>query len=305
MLVWSRLPSQVAIVCAVVLLTGVGAAQGVGAEEEAGNHATNAEVVSVSGEAFGAHVEIDALLAPGTLDSSALLAAARTGDVATVRALAAARLGEISAANGVVPTPFHSEAGPEPEVELPSSGGGPLSDSEDELDIQDTDETLNIYDRSEVETEGRLGRDGFATTSAEVSGLGGDNFIEELEVECRADLEDVDGSTSIESPFTEFPKHPDPDTVIEEFDETETDPSNPNLFVRARFRQVVNVQDEDDDAITVDAYTEHLTIEFFDLSQSPDPIEFYDFDATVGHVHCDVEAAVPATPVVVEPTFTG
>jgi len=272
-------------------------------DEPHGTAVPGLEVVKVSGEAFGAEGEFEALLIDtGSVDLSALLTAARIGDTTTSHGILEAAVSNVAASNGSNLT-FHDEVGPEPEVELPREGGGPISDSEQGLDLDVEGVPLNIADEAEVETEGRVGAKGFAESSATASGLGNNDFIDEIETECRADLAELEGSTRIVSDSDQFPKHPEENTVLEDVTEEVTNPGNPNQFVRFHFLQIVNEQDEDDDAITVNGYREVLNVELFDTTQGSDPIEFERFEATAGHVHCDIVPAPVVT--VVQPTFTG
>ncbi len=101
-----------------------------------------------------------------------------------------------------------------------------------------------------------------------------------------------------------LPEHPKPNTVLQDIKEEDHNPSDPNQFVRLRFFSIANEQDEEKNAIDVNGYREKFSLEFFDLGQSPDPIEFEYAEATISHSHCDIVPGV-APALVVEPTFTG
>lgn len=305
----SHISSRALVIAGVVAVTAsLGAVPVAGQDTTDDAHGAavpGLEVGKVSGEAFGAEAEFEALfIDSGPVDLSALLTAARIGDTITTQGILAAAVSNVAAANGSNLT-FHDELEPEPEVELPREGGGPISDSEEGLDVLVEGEPLNIADEAEVETEGRVGATGYAESSAAASGLGDSDFIDEIETECHADLDELEGSTRIDSDSDVFPEHPDENTVIEDVTQEITDPGNPNVFLRFRFLQIVNEQDEDEDenTITVNGYREVFNIEIFDTTQGPDPIEFERFEATVGHVHCDIVPAPVVT--VVQPTFTG
>ncbi len=97
------------------------------------------------------------------------------------------------------------EVGPDPEVELPATGGGPLKDSEDALEDQahvidgSPDPTRSRSRRiSAVVTEGWPGDTGWARSEANAHDVEG-FFIDadKVDSECRADLSGVTGSTDI------------------------------------------------------------------------------------------------------------
>jgi hypothetical protein len=268
--------------------------------------AAGTEVVKVSGEAFGTDTEFDAkIVVSDGLGVTALQDKQPAAAGSSYRADAAAALAQVSAAAGIPTVTFHDEVSEEPKVELPDQGGGPLKDTEETTSIKFFGQPVRLFSRSSVETEGAVGADGSAESSAHASHLGNTSFIDEIDSECRADRGDVDGSTEIESSrFSDvFPKHPKPNTVIQEENTVDTDPTT-GVTTRVHFRQVVNEQDEDEHSITVTAYHEHEDIEVFDPAVGPDPVEFEHFDARIAQSHCDVVPGA-VTPVVVEPTFTG
>jgi len=253
----------------------------------------------------GTDTEFDAKIEVAPNGVTALQAKEPAPGASSYQALAMAALAQVNAAAGIPTVTFHDEVGKEPEVELPDQGGGPLKDTAETTSIKFFGQPVRLFSRSSVETEGAVGANGSAESSAHASHLGDNSFIDEIDSECRADHSDVEGSTEIESSqFSDvFPKHPKPNTVIHEENTVHTDPTT-GVTTRDHFRQVVNEQDEDEHSITVTAYHEHEDIEVFDPAAGPDPVEFEHFDARIGESHCDVVPGT-VTPVVVEPTFTG
>lgn len=300
---WYRTRCQVVVVAAVAALVGAwGVAPVASADPEP---AAGTEVVKVSGEAFGTDSEFSAQIIPSDGFAAALQANEPTAGASSYQAEAAAALAQVNAAAGVPTVTFHDEVSEEPRVELPDQGGGPLKDTEETTTIKLFGEPVRLFSRSAVETEGAVGADGSAESSAHASHLGDQSFIDEIDSECRADRRDVDGSTELESSLFPdvFPKHPKPNTVVTDENTVDTDPTT-GVTTRFHLRQVLNEQDEDAHSITVTGYHEHVDIEVIDPAVGPDPVEFEHFDARIAQSHCDI-APGAVTPVVVEPTFTG
>jgi len=329
----SRVSTRVLVVAAVVGLTAslAGAAF---AERDAtspetadnapGPTAPGLTVSKVSGEAFGGEAEesvtflepVDEGSTATSIDQQALIDAIRKHDIGAVRdVLGAAGIDTVTAAGTPTQTvTLSGEAGPDPEVELPAAGGGPLKDSEDTLKIKLTGSggsgTNVIAKDLSVVTEGWPGDTGWARSEATAHQVEGDEvFAEKVDSECRADLSGVRGSTDVEdgSYFDEngdlqrVPSHPDPNEELNDFEISE---SAGTIAFHLVDSIVANAQDKDPNAITVTGLVEKARFDVVDNSTNPPtPFLSFEFEMRIAQSHCDIHP----DPVVqvAEPKFTG
>ena len=321
---------------AVVALTGSLSALPVAGEEATGQDATSQEaadnapgptapgltVSKVSGEAFGGEAElffgID-LVAPeaaAQLDKQALIDAMRTHDLGAVEEVLKAAGVDIAAGTAALETQS-GEVGPDPEVELPATGGGPIKDSEDELTIKLTgslgSDTFTVAKDLSVVTEGWPGDTGWSRSEADAHEVDGFLFdADKVDSECRADLSGVRASTDIQEGeyFDEndvlhkAPQHPDPNEELNDFaiDDPVTINGAPGTL-HFESSVVVNAEDKDEHSITVTGAIEKFRFVAFPNSDPSAPVFDEEFEMRIAQSHCDIHP----DPVVqvVEPKFTG
>ena len=289
-------------------------------DEPQGIEVPGLEVSAVSGNAFGGEVEfrIAGEAVPAmSLDVKALTDAITSGDGAAMHALleSAGITGSVDAAAFFEE---QDEVGPDPEVELPPEGGGPLKDSEGSLKLTIEGSTFPVAEDLEVETEGATGSTGFARSEATAENV--DALIavaDKIDTECSADLTGIRGSTRIEDgefeDFDDFdgtgpptirdiPEHPDANEVLTDED-LEFD-NGSGEHVRFKVFIVVNEQDEDANALTVTGLRVRVDVEVRDTSDPTLPVVFSeDLEASFAQSHCDLH--VDPVVQVVEPKFTG
>jgi hypothetical protein len=324
----SRALRRVLVIGAVVALTGSLGALPVAGQDATGQEAADnapgptvpgLTVSRVSGEAFGGEAEFSFGIdirttdaATTSPDNQAIIEALRTHDVAAIEdALKAAGV-DIAAGTAALES-ISGEGGPDPEVELPATGGGPIKDSEDELKFKITgslgsDSFLVAKDLSVV-TQGWPGDTGWSRSEATAHEVDGFVFdADKVDSECRADLSGVTGSTDIEEGTyvdenlddQKAPKHPDPNEELVDAEFTESGGGTTAVF---EFSLVVNAQDKDENSITVTGAVEKFKIDVFDDAAPSTPFLSEHFEMSTAQSHCDIHP----DPVVqvVEPKFTG
>jgi len=314
---------RVLVVGALVALTatlGAGPVAGQDESEEPGGVAVpGLEVAQVSGEATGGEAEEtisgDLTMSAGT--AKELTTALLSGDTATVSTI----LASITATGTTGLVTVEGSAGPDPHVKLPATGGGPLGDSEETLDLEYDDGTsFPIAEDLDVETQGATGATGYARSEAAAEHvdayLGG---ADKISTECHADLGGVTATTTVddggyydldgwdgnsEPPIEDIDEHPDVDEELIDFDETFTT-TTPNQLVEFEAFLIANEQEEDAHAITVTGLRVEANIKVLDVTNPAAPVVLYidDIEASFAVSHCDVVPAGQA--VVVEPRFTG
>jgi hypothetical protein len=266
------------------------------------------EAAKVSGEAFGGRVTA---LFSGVelLASAAASGPTSTGTPGFMKDFLEA-LG-VHVAVGTLE--IRAEAGPDPEVELPATGGGPLQDEDESLTLRYSDgHSLVIAKDLAVTTQGAIGATGYAHTESDLSDvIGAFMFAEKIDTECDADLTGVRGSTEFDdglyasddlSGIGKISQHPEPNEELADFEFDEL--ISPTELVHVSYSLVVNEQDKDDHAITVTGVHERFSATLTDpTNPSAPPVEVESAETRYGRSHCDIEP-VAAAPVV-EPTFTG
>ena len=304
------------IIAAVVVLgTGVTAAP-------SGGQAPATEVVEVSGGAFGAFAEVRSdLLGPVPLPSpvvlEALIDAAEAGDApAAEAALADVGVDDPTAVEaGPSTEAVLAGAGPVPEVILPAEGGGPFSDSVATIDLDGSP----IADFTEVETEGALGPDGFASAlstvaQADLLGLLGGELVS---TDCIADLDGAVGSTElvdaggiISGPFDPSPAPNTPAAFS--LDVTfPVDADGTTLTIE--YFTILNEQIDDGVELTVNGMHTLLSVRVDPEGPGVGDDELIVFElesifaqSRCGVVGADVEVVPPPTgPIPAAPTFAG
>ena len=327
-LVAARL-SRVLVIGAVVALTGSLSALPVAgqdatspepADNAPGPTAPGLTVSKVSGEAFGHEAEyslLEQFVETGVVTSSdkqALVDALHGHDFGTVKS--AYKAAGVDSAAATVFTES-GEVGPDPEVELPATGGGPIKDSEDVLKVtlsgSDGSRSFPVATDLGVVTEGWPGDTGWARTEAKAEEVVGFNTrTDTIDSECRADLSGVTGSTDIQDgqyldenfDIKDMPEHPDANDELVDLDqEFHFTINGQPATERLEYSVVVNKQDKDESSITVTGLVEHFKdVAFFDADPS-NPVFDQRYEASTAQSHCDIHP----DPVVqvVEPKFTG
>ena len=265
---------------------------------------TRETVAAVSGRAFGAEATVGIETEPpfGADGVEQLVEAVRDGDSETVAALlddVGVALGDVTAEAFVTET-----VGPVPEVVLPPEGGGPFTDSLAALDLTIDGTTVPIVGALEVLTEGALGEQGNAHSSAvltDVSPEGSNELFavvaDSITVDCSADLGAVVGTTTIlgGEAGDPIPESPAPNTILLDANETISVPGGSislSAFV------IANEQTVGDRSIAVNGVRQTSLLTATPTGGAPVPI--LQSDATYGHVECGI---IPGA--VIEPTFTG
>lgn len=240
----------------------------------AGSAAPGDDVVSVSGEASGLFVAVD-LVQPLAASQPSFFTDGDAGD----------------AGDPVDAQQLDVEFGPAPIVTLPPEGGGPITDSLADVDVDD----LGIFTVAalEVSTEGALGTAGNARSSSSALGLYlGGLTADEASSTCEATSAGATADTTIiglagfEDEPIDVPEHPAPNTAL-------TSAEIPNLDVGVTV--FLNEQELVTDATGSHVVVTALRIE--SVSESDILGDLY-----VGRSECGVTTVAP---VIVEPTFTG
>jgi hypothetical protein len=266
------------------------------------------EAAKVSGEAFGGRVTFF-FAGINVVSPVAAGGPASTGTPGFLPESLAALGVHVAVANPDI----SAEAGPDPEVELPSTGGGPLKDEADTLKLRYSDgHSLVIAKGLVVKTQGAIGEAGYAHTESDLSDvIGGLMFAEKIDTECDADLTGVRGSTEIDDGIhatvdligaAKIPQHPDPNEELADFEFD--DVFSPTEVVHVSYSLVANEQDKDDHSITVTGVHERFSATLTDpTNPSVPPVVLERTETHFGQSHCDIDP-VPVAPVV-EPKFTG
>ena len=269
----------------------------------------------VSGEAQGVRAVLR--VNEALITSAAALSSSGAGSDGTapgfVKDLVAAAVSQADAHAAISSSIFKSEAGFDPEVELPSQGGGPLKDEADKVTLESPFRLQPIILATDlsVSTQGAIGDTGYSHSESiahETNAPG--SFAEEIDVECGADLTGVRGWTEVKdgehetSTFgsAKIPNRPDPNEELADF--TVDEPAGGTLIGHFHYELVANEQDKDDHSITVTGLHEKLVISTTDSANpSAPPVELEFVETWYGRAHCDIDP-VPVAPVV-EPKFTG
>ncbi len=262
-------------------------------------------VTAVSGHASGPFVDV-------TIDDEfgAGAASVLRAEVPADADAAAAALAELGiAADGDVGALALVQfvTGPEPTVTLPPEGGGPFTDSLAQFLVNNPDEPFPLAGPISVSTQGAIGPEGFATSTATLEDVGVDDEgspidADLIDVECRSDLAGgpvgstrfVNGVLAVEPP-EDIEELPAPNTVLLD-DEIEIPLGSGVVTVVSRV--VANEQTVGAYDITVRGahYTQTAT---FEMTGEP-PVVVQEVEIIYGEIACGI---VPGA--VVEPTFTG
>jgi hypothetical protein len=190
--------------------------------------------------------------------------------------------------------------GPIPEVVLPADGGGPFTDSlvNEAIDFP-APITDGFVEAANVSTEGALGADGFARSSAEMLGADISGIVaSSITSECEATLDGASGSAELlDLEFSEVPLGdvtPAPNTVL---DNSDIPTIGTDITITLNAQETVVVDGVETLVVTA------LRVEAAVGGNSPT-----DGLLEVGQSACGVLAvaeATPAAPTPITPAFTG
>ncbi len=263
----------------------------------------------VSGEASGVRAVLR--LNEAFITASAALSSSGANTPGFGKDLIAAAVSGADAHAAISGSIFESEAGFDPEVELPAAGGGPVKDEEDKVLLDGPFGPITLATDLSVKTQGAIGDTGYADSESTVHEANGPGLsADEVDVECGADLTGVRGSTEVKEGEHEtatfgaakIPNRPDPNEELADF--TIDEPDTPTSVIHFSYELIANEQDKDDHSITVTGLHEKLLITSTDpTNPSAPPVELEFVETWFGRAHCDIDPVAAA--LVVEPKFTG